>query len=94
VNEEDTEWGRAIQSPKNEACEIDFDKNKGDVKEYDNIEEDVDVAIVGGGLAGLAVAIGLSRNGISCKIYERSPVLRSLSQGILAVQSNGMKALQ
>lgn len=56
-------------------------------------EEEVDVAIVGGGLVGLALAIGLTRAGINCAVYERAPQLRSVSQGILAVKPIGMQAL-
>lgn len=56
--------------------------------------EEIDIAIVGGGLVGLSLAIGLTRAGISCKVYERAPKLRSVSQGILAVKPIGMKALQ
>lgn len=86
VPDEDTEWGRALERPP------DVDDTDSCQQETDH--EDVDVAIVGGGLVGLAVAIGLLRNGISCKIYERAPELRSVSQGILAIQPNGLAALE
>ena len=46
------------------------------------------------GLVGLAVAIGLNRRGLSCKVYERAPQLRSQSQGILCLQPNGQAALE
>jgi len=58
------------------------------------VTEETTVAICGGGLAGLAVAIGLERNGIKCRVYERSPQLRSASQGMLALQPNGLAALE
>lgn len=81
---EDTEWGRA-------AVPSSFKVSTTDDVCY---EEDLDVAIIGGGLAGLAVAIGLGRANINFKVFERAPQLRSTSQGILAVQPNGMKALE
>lgn len=40
------------------------------------------VAIVGGGIAGLALAIHLHRRGIACRIYEQAPELRELGVGI------------
>jgi salicylate hydroxylase len=89
----DTEWGQAslpFGGTIFTHAVNDDSKNVAVVVE----EEDVEIAIVGGGLAGLAVAIGLTRAGISCKVYERAPQLRSNSQGILAIQPNGMKALE
>ncbi|KAL7568139.1 hypothetical protein ACA910_019532 [Epithemia clementina (nom. ined.)] len=67
-------------------------------------EEQVDIAIVGGGLVGLAVAVGLTtqqqqqqqddKNLLVVRVYERAPELRSVSQGILCIQPNGMRALE
>jgi 2-polyprenyl-6-methoxyphenol hydroxylase-like FAD-dependent oxidoreductase len=42
----------------------------------------VDVAIIGGGITGLALAIGLQRRNISFKIYERSSSFREIGAGI------------
>lgn len=81
----DTEWGQAVLPT---ASQIHLDN----VREEE--EESVEVAIIGGGLAGLATAIGLHRANIPCKVYERAPQLRSNSQGILAVQPNGLRALE
>ena len=52
------------------------------------------IAIVGGGIGGLTTAIALSRQGVTdFKVYERAPSIRNLSQGILAISSNGQWAL-
>src|ERR1700736_3695730 len=40
------------------------------------------VAIVGGGICGLALALNLHRRGISCRVYERAPEIRELGVGI------------
>jgi salicylate hydroxylase len=88
-NDEDTAWGRAVEKPQ------DIHTSDKNCKASSSLPvEEVEVAVVGGGLVGLAVAIGLSRQGISCKVYERAPQLRSVSQGILCVQPNGMGALE
>jgi len=65
-----------------------------EAKAIDARVEEVDISIVGGGLVGLSLAIGLTRAGIRCKVYERAPRLRSVSQGILAVKPLGMQALE
>jgi len=85
--EADTEWGRAIEKPV---------VPEKDGRQSNTADETVDIAIVGGGLVGLAVAIGLLKKipHLNIKIYERAPELRSQSQGILAIQPNGMNALK
>ncbi|HUZ67607.1 MAG TPA: flavin-dependent oxidoreductase [Beijerinckiaceae bacterium] len=40
------------------------------------------IAIVGGGIAGLALALNLERHGISCRVFERAPDIRELGVGI------------
>jgi len=45
----------------------------------DNTQE---IAIVGGGICGLALAIGLHERGIPCRVYERAPEIRELGVGI------------
>ncbi len=40
------------------------------------------VAIVGGGVAGLALALGLHERGISCRVYESATAIRELGVGI------------
>lgn len=41
-----------------------------------------EIAIVGGGICGLALALNLHRLGISCRVYERAPEIRELGVGI------------
>ncbi len=85
---DDTAWGE---------IRIDDDKidSSSDIDVTTNHEtvEEIDIAIVGGGLVGLSLAIGLTRAGINCKVYERAPQLRSVSQGILSIKPMGMRAL-
>ena len=40
------------------------------------------VAIIGGGIAGLALALNLHARGIGCRIYEAAPELKELGVGI------------
>ena len=40
------------------------------------------IAIVGGGIAGLALALNLQRRGIDCRVYERAPEVKELGVGI------------
>ncbi len=42
----------------------------------------LDVAIVGGGICGLALALNLHRRGIACRVYERAPEIKPLGVGI------------
>jgi salicylate hydroxylase len=90
VADEDTDWGRAVErkdlSARQKTC------HDPAVSEIQN----VDVAIIGGGLAGIAVGIGLSREvpDVTFKVYEKAPQLRSVSQGILSITDNGMRALK
>ena len=41
-----------------------------------------DIAIVGGGICGLALALNLHRRGIACRVYERAGEIRELGVGI------------
>jgi len=41
-----------------------------------------DIAIVGGGIAGLSLALNLQRRGIPCTVYERAPEVKELGVGI------------
>jgi 5-methylphenazine-1-carboxylate 1-monooxygenase len=40
------------------------------------------IAIVGGGIAGLALALGLHRHGIAAKVYEAAPEITEIGVGI------------
>jgi 2-polyprenyl-6-methoxyphenol hydroxylase-like FAD-dependent oxidoreductase len=42
----------------------------------------MDIAIIGGGIAGLSLALNLHRHGIACRVYERAPELKELGVGI------------
>ena len=42
----------------------------------------MEVAIVGGGIVGLALAIGLRKRGVACRVYEAAPELKELGLGI------------
>ncbi|HEY3058477.1 MAG TPA: FAD-dependent monooxygenase [Chloroflexota bacterium] len=51
------------------------------------------VAIVGGGIGGVAVAYALLRRGIVAHVYEQAPALTEVGAG-LAVQPNGVRMLR
>jgi 2-polyprenyl-6-methoxyphenol hydroxylase-like FAD-dependent oxidoreductase len=40
------------------------------------------IAIVGGGIGGLALALGLHQRGIACDVYESAPEIKELGVGI------------
>ncbi|HET8744366.1 MAG TPA: flavin-dependent oxidoreductase [Ramlibacter sp.] len=40
------------------------------------------IAIVGGGVGGLALALGLDQRGIACDVYEAAPEIKELGVGI------------
>ena len=42
----------------------------------------MEIAIAGGGIAGLALALNLHNRGISCRVYERSPEVKEIGVGI------------
>jgi salicylate hydroxylase len=50
------------------------------------------VAIVGGGIGGLAAALALVRRGIDVDVYEQAPELRELGAGV-QISANGTRVL-
>ena len=40
------------------------------------------VAIIGGGICGLTLALNLKERDIACRVYERAPEIRELGVGI------------
>jgi 2-polyprenyl-6-methoxyphenol hydroxylase-like FAD-dependent oxidoreductase len=42
----------------------------------------MNVAIIGGGICGLSLALNLKERGIACRIYERAPEIKELGVGI------------
>jgi 2-polyprenyl-6-methoxyphenol hydroxylase-like FAD-dependent oxidoreductase len=40
------------------------------------------IAVVGGGIGGLALALGLHQRGIACEVYESAPEVREIGVGI------------
>ena len=51
---------------------------------YDDAEEFVDVAIVGGGPAGLAAACAFLKTGLTVKVFERMPELYPVGAAIVS----------
>ena len=50
------------------------------------------IAIVGGGLGGLAAALALIRRGIDVVVYEQAPELKEIGAGI-QISANGTRVL-
>jgi 2-polyprenyl-6-methoxyphenol hydroxylase-like FAD-dependent oxidoreductase len=46
------------------------------------MSQNTDIAIIGGGIAGLALALGLHKRGIPARIYEVAPEVKELGVGI------------
>src|SRR4051794_23738132 len=45
-------------------------------------EEAMKIAIIGGGIGGLALALGLQQRGIAATVYEAAPEVKELGVGI------------
>src|SRR5499426_512259 len=52
----------------------------------------MDIAIVGGGIGGLTLALALHQRGIPCRVYETAPEVRELGVGITLLP-HGMREL-
>ncbi len=46
------------------------------------MNQDCNIAIVGAGIGGLALALGLHQAGISCRVFESAPEIKPLGVGI------------
>jgi 2-polyprenyl-6-methoxyphenol hydroxylase-like FAD-dependent oxidoreductase len=46
------------------------------------MSEETAVAIIGGGVAGLSLALNLKKRGIACHVYEAAPEIKELGVGI------------
>lgn len=51
------------------------------------------VLIVGGGIGGLAAALGLQRSGLSVSVFEQADEIREVGAGVL-ITPNGQRALE
>lgn len=54
---------------------------------------EMDVCIVGGGLAGLALAVGMQERGIRAHVFEKAPKIRPHSGTAISLAANGLRAL-
>lgn len=54
--------------------------------------EPLNIAIIGGGIGGLATAIALLKHGFNVQVYERAQALRSIGAG-LTLTPNGLNSL-
>lgn len=54
---------------------------------------EMDVCIVGGGLAGMALAIGLQERGIRAHVFEKATKVRPHSGTAISLAANGLRAL-
>lgn len=55
-------------------------------------QTDFEVAIVGGGIIGVVVAMGLAKRGVKAVIYEQSRTFREIGAGV-AFTANAMKCM-
>lgn len=57
-----------------------------------NSEQELDIAIVGGGIIGLVLALGLNRRGIKVQVYEQARSVREIGAGI-AFTANAIRCM-
>ena len=56
------------------------------------MEKPLRIAVVGGGIAGLALALGLHRHGIAARVYEAAPTIAEIGVGITLLP-HGMREI-
>ncbi|KAG0630223.1 hypothetical protein M758_1G163600 [Ceratodon purpureus] len=64
------------------------------MRELGGMTMEVDVAIVGGGMGGLALAVGLQERGIKAHVFEKSPKERKHFGTGISIGQNGIQALE
>ncbi|KAK2615123.1 hypothetical protein N8I77_001899 [Diaporthe amygdali] len=52
-----------------------------------------DIAIIGGGISGVTLAIGLYKRGVNCTIYEAAPELTGV-RGSIPISRNALRAME
>ena len=55
-------------------------------------DQPVEVAIVGGGIIGLVLALGLIKRNVRVKIYEQARIFREIGAGV-AFTANAVRCL-
>lgn len=90
----DAERGDAVRSA--DANEVSGGaENGGRLLPHDSmVIESVDVAIIGGGIGGLALALALQQRGVRCAVYERDKSIGERSQGYGLTMQQGGTALR
>lgn len=53
----------------------------------------LDLAIVGGGISGITLAIALYKRGVSCTVYEAAPELTE-TRGAVPISRNALRAME
>lgn len=61
-------------------------------REARSVDHDVDVAVIGGGLGGLTLAIGLRKAGVPAEVFEQAAELREVGAGV-AIGANSTRLL-
>ena len=59
----------------------------------DNFKKPFKIAIVGGGIGGISLAIGLLRRGVPCQIYEAAPAFAEIGAG-LGLGPNSVRSMK